>query len=390
MGDAPPFDPSRRRFLTGVAAAAAAAQGSQLAGCKPKRNGIPIGLYCSLTGAKAEFGISTRNGVMLAHEELTRAGGLLGQQVHVKVEDTRGDSSESASAVTRLIDREGCVGILGEISSSLSLAGGRVCQRKRVPMISPSSTNPSVTAVGDYVFRVCFIDPFQGGVMARFARNTLRFDRVAIFKDQASAYSIGLADAFRSAFTAIGGTVVDEQAYREGDTHFSAQLSSILGRNPQAIFVPGYYTEVALIAREARGQNFTGRFLGGDGWDSPSLPQNDDDKLVGDFFTESFAPEGASTPKARSFIAAYRAKFHVEPNGLAALGYDAALVMFDAIRRAGSAEPPRIRDAIAATRGLDGATGSITLNAQRDAVKSAVILEVRENSFRYRETVNPT
>ncbi len=280
--------------------------------------------------------------------------------------------------------------VLGEIASTLSLAGGRVCQRRRIPMVSPSSTNPAVTQVGDYIFRVCFIDPFQGEVMARFARNTLHYDRVAVFKDQASAYSVGLAEAFRASFTRLGGTVVDEQSYRSGDTHFSAQITSILGRQPQGIFLPGYYTEVALVAREARGAGFQGRFLGGDGWSGASLTQNDDNKLVGDFFSEGFAPEGATTPVAQDFVRRYVARFHSEPNGLAALGYDAALVLFDAIRRAGSAEPTRIRAALATTRNVAGATGVITLNEQRDAVKSAVILEVGPDNFRYHQTVNPT
>lgn len=377
---------TRRELLQGATAAALAGT----LGCKKKSDGITIGLYLSLTGNMADFGVSTRNGVNIALEELNAAGGLLGQQVRAVAEDTRGDSNEAASAVTRLIDREHVCGVIGEVASSLSLAGGRICQRRGIPMISPSSTNPAVTQIGDNIFRVCFLDPFQGEVMARFAKNSLHVSRVAIFKDQGSAYSTGLADAFRRSFTALGGQVVDEQAYRESDTHFSAQISSMLARQPEALFVPGYYAQLALIAREVRGAGFQGRMLGGDGWSSNTLTQNDDDKLVGDFYSEGFAPEGATTPVAQRFVQKYREKNRVEPNGLAALGYDAALVMFDAIRRANSAEPARIKAALAATRGVQGATGTITLNAQRDAVKSAVILEVRENSVRYRETVNPT
>jgi branched-chain amino acid transport system substrate-binding protein len=377
---------TRRELLQGATAAALAGS----LGCKKKSSGITVGLYLSLTGDKADFGVSTRNGVNIALEEVNAAGGLLGQQVRAVAEDTRGDSNEAASAVTRLIDREHVCGVIGEVASSLSLAGGRICQRRGIPMISPSSTNPAVTQIGDNIFRVCFLDPFQGEVMARFAKNSLHVSRVAIFKDQGSAYSTGLADAFRRSFTALGGQVVDEQSYRESDTHFSAQISSMLARQPEALFVPGYYAQLALIAREVRGAGFQGRMLGGDGWSSNTLTQNDDDKLVGDFYSEGFAPEGATTPVAQRFVQKYREKNRVEPNGLAALGYDAALVMFDAIRRANSAEPARIKAALAATRGVQGATGTITLNAQRDAVKSAVILEVRENAVRYRETVNPT
>jgi branched-chain amino acid transport system substrate-binding protein len=376
---------SRRDLLAGLAAAASVSA----LGCKSKREGITVGLYCSLTGPQADFGISTRRGVEMAFDELNRAGGVLGQRIRLAVEDTRGDASEATSAVTRLIDREGAMAIVGEIASTLSLAGGRVCQRRHIPMISPSSTNPSVTEIGDYVFRVCFIDPFQGRVMAQFAKSTLHFDRVAIFKDEAAAYSVGLAQAFREAFTSMGGTVTTEQSYRSSETHFSAQLATILGTNPQAIFVPGYYTEVALIAREARGAGFQGKLLGGDGWSGPSLTQNDDDKLVGDYYSAGFAPEGATTPVGRDFVRNFKARYSLDPNDMGALGYDASKVLFDAIRRAGSADPARVRAALASTRDFQGATGSITLDAQRNAVKSAVILEVQSNATRFHETVNP-
>lgn len=376
---------SRREILAGAAGALALG-----VGCKRQSTTeIPVGLYCSLTGANADFGISTKNGAVLAFDEVNQSGGLLGKRLRLAEADTRGESNEATSAVTQLIDREHVVAVLGEIASTLSLAGGRVCQRRRIPMISPSSTNPAVTEVGDYIFRVCFIDPFQGDVMARFARNTLGFSRVAIFKEQGSAYAVGLADAFRRAFLRLGGTIPTEQAYRSGDTHFSAQLGTILAQNPEGIFCPGYYTEAALIAREARGQGFRGRFMGGDGWSSPSLVQNDDNQLVGDFYSVGFAPDGASTEVARRFARNFEAKFHYAPNDLAALAYDATLAMSQAVTRAGAAVPERIRAELARTRNLDGATGLISLNEHRDAVKSAVILEVHENSADYRTTVNP-
>jgi len=360
-----------------------------LGSCRRRPGGIVLGLYASMTGSEAEFGQNTLRGVQLAIDEINSHGGIRGQQVRLVNEDTRGDSNEAASAVTRLIDREGVVGVLGEIASSLSLAGGRVAQRRHIPMISPSSTNETVTQIGDYVFRVCFIDPFQGAVMARFVRENLHLTRVAIFKDQGSAYSTGLADAFRRTFTNLGGQIVDEQSYRATDTHFSAQLGSILGRQPEAVFIPGYYTQVALIAQEARGLGYRGPFLGGDGWDAPALYQNDGDALVGSFLTEAFAPDHPTTARGQSFVQRYRERFHADANGLAALGYDSAMVMMDAIRRAGDTNPAHIRDAIAATRNFEGATGSISIDAQRNAVKGAVVLEVLANSFRFREAINP-
>jgi branched-chain amino acid transport system substrate-binding protein len=362
--------------------------------CKKKNSGIVIGAYLSMTGGEAEFGISTRNGIQIAIDELNARGGLLGQSLRLVVEDTRGDSTEAASAVTRLIDREGAAVIIGEVASSLSLSGGRVAQRRRVPMVSPSSTNEDVTRVGDYIFRVCFIDPFQGAVMARFARELQVsggvVQKVAIFRDEASAYSTGLARAFRETFTRLGGEIVDEQSYRKGDTHFSAQLSGMLAKGPQAVFVPGYYTEVALIAREARAAGFQGPFLGGDGWDAPALFRNDDDKLVGSFFSEGFAPDHPTTSVGQRFVTQYSQRYRAEANGLAALGYDAMVVAADAIRRANSAEGPAIRNALAATRDVEGATGRISIDAERNAVKGAVILEVRENSFRFHRAIEAT
>lgn len=360
-----------------------------VAGCKRRHEGINIGLYASMTGAQAAFGFATRTGAQLAIDEVNAHGGLLGERVHLVVEDTRGDSNEAASAVTRLIDREGSIGVLGEIASSLSLAGGRVAQRRHIPMISPSSTNATVTQVGDYIFRVCFIDPFQGAVMATYARQR-GFTRVAIFKDQGSAYSTGLAEAFRVGFTRMGGQVVDQQSYRSGDSHFSAQLGSMLGRQPDAIFIPGYYTEVALIAREARGLGFRGIFMGGDGWDAPALYANDDDALVGSMFSESFSPDHPVTAVGQAFVRQYEARYHTHANGLAALGYDAARVMADAIRRAHSLDPGRIRDAIAATHDFEGATGMTTINAQRNAVKSAVVLAVEANAIRFQQSIEPS
>ncbi len=364
------------------------------AACKKKNNGIVIGAYLSMTGGEAEFGTSTRNGLQIGIEEINGRGGLLGQQIRLVVEDTRGDSTEAASAVTRLIDREGAAVIIGEVASSLSLSGGRVAQRRRVPMVSPSSTNEDVTRVGDYIFRVCFIDPFQGAVMARFAKelqvNGAAVQKVAIFRDEASAYSTGLARAFRETFTRLGGEIVEESSYRKGDTHFSAQLSGMLAKGPQAVFVPGYYTEVALIAREARAAGFTGPFLGGDGWDAPALFRNDDNKLVGSYFSEGFAPDHPTTPVGQRFVQQFSQKYRTEANGLAALGYDALVVAADAIRRANSADGTAIRNALAATRNVEGATGRISIDNERNAVKGAVILEVREDSFRFHRAIEAT
>ncbi len=232
---------------------------------------IVIGEYGSLTGTTATFGQSTDNGIKLAFDEINAAGGLLGKKIKVLVEDDRSQPEEATTAVTKLINQSHVVAVLGEVSSSRSLAAAPICQSNKVPMVSPSSTNPRVTQVGDYIFRVCFIDPFQAPVMAKFAANTLKVKRVAILTDVRNDYSIGLQTFFRQSFKSLGGEIVAEQSYSEGDSDFRAQLTQIKSVNPEAIYVPGYYTEVATIARQARELGITVPLMGGDGWDSPKL-----------------------------------------------------------------------------------------------------------------------
>ncbi|MFO7177457.1 MAG: ABC transporter substrate-binding protein [Pseudomonadota bacterium] len=388
---------SRRVLL----AAALVAAGSGLVACKrnnasaegsatgaQKTGEIVIGHYASMTGSTAHFGQDTDKALRLAIDEANQAGGVRGQKLRVVTLDTRGDSAEAANAVTRLIDVERATAIVGEVASSLSLAGGRVAQRRKIPMVSPSSTNPKVTEIGDYVFRVCFLDPFQGKVMATFARQNLKLDRVAILRDVKNDYSIGLADAFKSAFTSQGGSVVAEQSYSQGDTDFSAQVTAIKGTSAQAIFVPGYYSEVGAIARTARRLGLEVPLLGGDGWDAPDLVKIGGEALEGSYFSNHFAPD-AATPKAQKFVADFRARYGQNPTGLGALGYDAGAVLVDAMKRATSLEPSAIRDALAKTKDFVGVTGTITIDAQRNAQKSAVVLKIENGKPRYEATIQP-
>jgi len=349
---------------------------------------IVIGHFGSLTGNTAHFGQDTDKAVRLAVDQQNAAGGLLGKKIRVVTLDDRGDSAEAANAVSRLIDVEKVVALLGEVSSSLSLAGGRVAQRRKIPMISPSSTNPKVTQVGDYIFRVCFLDPFQGKVMADFARDHLKFERVAILKDVKNDYSIGLADAFRTAFTARGGQIVSEQSFSAGDTDFSAQITTIKATNPQGIYVPGYYAEVGAIARTKQRLGLEVPLMGGDGWDAPDLFKIGGDALDGSFFSNHFAPD-AATAKAQTFVTDFKAKYGQEPTGLGALGYDAAIVLFDAIKRAGKTDPEAVRNALAETKSFEAVSGTISINKDRDAEKSAVILAIEGGKAKYRATVAP-
>ncbi len=355
---------------------------------KPESTGLVIGHYASLTGNTAHFGQDTDKAVRLAVEETNAQGGVLGKPVKVTTLDDRGDSAEAANAVSRLLDVEHANAIIGEVASSLSLAGGRVAQRRGIPMVSPSSTNPKVTEVGDFIFRVCFIDPFQGKVMALFARNTLKLERVAILKDVKNDYSIGLSDTFKASFLAAGGKIVVEQSYSAGDTDFSAQVTAVKATAAQALYVPGYYSEVGAIARTAHRLGVKVPLLGGDGWDAPELFKIGGDALEGSYFSNHFAPEGAS-PRGKQFIEAFKKKYGDEPTGLGMLGYDAAAVLFDAVKRAGTTEPKALRDALAQTKNFDGVSGVITIDKNRNAEKSAVVIRITGGKGKYETTVQP-
>ena len=349
---------------------------------------ILIGEYGSLTGTTATFGISTMNGIEMALDEVNQSGGLLGKTVRVIVEDDQGRPEEAQTVVTKLITRNRVVAILGEVASSRTLAAAPVAQQYGIPMVSPSSTNPAVTEVGDFIFRVCFIDPFQGLVMAKFAAQSLQITDVAVLRDIKNDYSVGLADVFVENFVALGGTIVADEGYSEGDTDFSAQLTSIRARRPQAIFVPGYYTEVGLIARQAKSLGIEAPLLGGDGWDSPSLIEIGGEALEGSYFSNHYSVDDPS-PAIQKFVSDYRDRHGQTPDALAGLGYDAAQILFDAIRRAGSTDPTAIRDALATTSNFAGVTGVTTLDENRNAVKPAVVLQIDGGKLAYVETINP-
>lgn len=349
---------------------------------------IVVGHFASMTGNTAHFGQDTDKAVRLAVDEANAAGGILGKKVRVVTLDDRGDSAEAASAVTRLIDVEHVHALIGEVASSLSLSGGRVAQRRKIPMISPSSTNPKVTEVGDYIFRVCFLDPFQGKVMATFARENLKLTKVAILKDVKNDYSIGLADAFKEAFTKMGGTIAAEQSYSAGDTDFSAQVTDIKSTGAQALYVPGYYSEVGAIARTAERLGLKVPLMGGDGWDAPDLLKIGGTALEGSYFSNHFALDVA-TPKAQKFVADFTKKYGQAPTGLGALGYDAAGVLLDAFKRAGKTDAAALRDAIAATKGFEGVSGTISIDAARNAQKSAVVIKITNGQLKYESTINP-
>jgi branched-chain amino acid transport system substrate-binding protein len=348
---------------------------------------IVVGEYGSKTGSQATFGLSTDEGVKLAVSERNAAGGIHGRQIKLVFLDDQGKQQEATTAVTRLIDEDHAVAIIGEVASSLSLAGGAVCQKNGIPMISPSSTNERVTKIGDMISRVCFIDSFQGYVGASFAREKLNFTRAAVLYDRTQAYSKGLGADFKKAFTKLGGTIVTEQAYSSGDNDYSAQLTSIKSADPQFIYVPGYYTEVVNIARQARQLGITCPMIGGDGWVSDEL-KNAGSALDGCFFSDHYAKED-DRPEVKTFLKNFKAAYNQDPDSMAALGYDAANLLFDAMDRAGSTNGKALAAAINSTKDFKAVTGNITIDEHRDAKKGAVIQQLKNGSYTFFARVEP-
>jgi len=358
-------------------------------GCQAHDNEIRIGEFGSLTGGTATFGTSSHEGTMLALDEINAAGGLLGKKVRVFTEDNQSKPEESVTAVLKLIKQDQVSAVIGEVASSRSLAAAPQCQANSIPMISPASTNPKVTEVGDYIFRACFIDPFQGATMAKFAVNDLHAKRIAILTDTKNDYSVGLTQFFRDTAKRLGAEIVAEESYSEGDIEFKAQLTAIKAENPDVIYVPGYYTECALIARQARELGIQATLLGGDGWDSPKTVEIGGKAVEGVYFTNHYSPED-QRPEVQKFIADYKAKYGGKtPDAMAVLGYDAMKMMADAIRRAGSTDGVKVRDALAATRDFPGVSGQISMDANRNASKAIVVLQIRDGQFHFVKSIAP-
>jgi branched-chain amino acid transport system substrate-binding protein len=353
---------------------------------------ILIGHVASLTGSEATFGDSTDKGIRLAIDEQNAAGGVKGKQLALRTYDDQGRPEEAALAATRLVVQDRVAVILGEVASTRSLAIAPIADANKIPMVTPSSTNPKVTKDGDrvrpYVFRVCFIDPFQGTVMAKFARDPLKLSRVAVLRDVGNDYSVGLADYFLSKFKELGGAIADDQSYKAGDQDFKAQLTAIKAKRPDAIYVPGYYTDVGLIARQARELGIGVPLMGGDGWDSAKLYEIGGRALDGSYFSNHYSHEDPS-PRIQEFVRRYKERFGAVPDSLAAQGYDAARVAADAMTRAKDLSGEAIRDAIATTRDYPAVTGVITMDADHNPVKAAVVLEIKNGAAHYVATVQP-
>ena len=373
-----------------------------LLGCPPKgENGaggvgggsksgdILVGEYGSLSGNQATFGQATKNGIELAVSEVNAAGGINGRKVNVLVEDDQSKQEEAANAVTKLISQNNVIAVLGEVASSASMAAAPICQSNKVPMITPSSTNENVTKRGDYIFRVCFIDNYQGPVMARFATQNLKAKRGAILTDVRNDYSTGLTSVIEPTFNSTGGHIVAKQSYSNGDSDFRPQLTTIKAANPDAIFIPGYYGDVAQIVSQARDLGITAPFIGGDGWESPKLIEIGGKAMDGCYYANHYF-QGDPAPEVRNFVDKYKQKYGVIPGALDALGYDAAHVLTYAIKRAGTTDGPKLRDAIAATKNFKGVTGLVTLGPDRNPInKKIVIIAIKNGQLTLATTIDP-
>jgi branched-chain amino acid transport system substrate-binding protein len=351
---------------------------------------IRIGEVGSMTGADATFGTSTHNGISLAFEEVNAAGGVLGRKLELITLDDQGKASEAVLATQKLMSHHQVLAVLGEVASSLSIAMAPIAQEFKTPMISPSSINSKLTQQGNYVFRVCFVDQFQSRVMADFAFKHLHARRVALLQDTKSDYSRDSAKIFSEVFRKAGGEIVVDQSYSAGDINFRSQLTAIRAAQPDLILVPGYYTEIGLIARQKQELGIKAPMLGGDGWDSPKLKEIGGAALEGSYFVSHFAQDNPS-PFIQSFVQKYKSAYKgVSPDGLAALGYDSALVLVDALKRASAQTPEGVRAAIASTKDLQGVTGKITMSPDRNAVKPAMVFQIlRDGQFKLSTTMNP-
>ncbi|MFO7743680.1 MAG: ABC transporter substrate-binding protein [Anaerolineae bacterium] len=350
---------------------------------------VVIGIYQPMTGAMAAGGEQTMQGIELAHSQKPE---VLGVPVKIPLVDNRSDKAEAATAMQRLIEQEGATAVIGSYGSSLSMAGGEVAQEAGVPAIGASPTNPLVTQGNPYYFRACFIDPFQGRVMAKYAIEELGVERVAVIQDVAQDYSVGLASFFRSAFIEMTGDasqIVAFTSFQTGDQDFTAQLTSALGEEPDAIYAPGYYGDVALLARQAREAGFEGPLMGGDALEAPELIEIGGEAVENLYFSSHYHPDAELSPASRPFVEDFEAEYGERANAFAALGYDAYMLLMDAIERAGSFDKDAIRDALAATKDYAGATGTISMDENGDAIKDAVVLTVENGEFVYLTTVSP-
>ena len=355
---------------------------------KTNDNEILLGSYSSNTGATGSFGVLQKQGIEMAVEEINAKGGINGKKINLINYDNKSENDETLAVVNRLVSQDNVLAIIGETTSGKSKIGAQIAQSNKVVMLSPSATNPDVTKVGNYIFRACFIDPFQGSVMAKFTTENLKFKKAAILRDVKSDYSVGLSDVFAAEFKKMGGDIVIDVSYQEGDIDFKSQLTSIKAKKPDVIFVPGYYNEVALLAKQLKELGMTQILLGGDGWSSPKLYEIGKEAMNGHYFSNHYTTE-SKEPKTVEFIKNYKAKHNEDPDVMAALGYDAVFLMAEAIKNTKILTRETIREELSKIKGFEGVTGKMSMDENRNAIKSAVVVKTVGADYKLITTISP-
>jgi branched-chain amino acid transport system substrate-binding protein len=349
---------------------------------------IKIGAVTCLTGALSTFGVSSIQGAKLAVEEINATGGTLGQPIQLMVEDNGSKAGETATILRKFISQDKVAAVLGALTSSATMEGAPLAQAAKIPLLTPSATNIAITKIGDYIFRSCFIDPFTGQIMAKFALDRLQAKQAIVMTDVKQDYSVGLTDAIRLYFSQNGAKILDTLSYSSGDTDFRTQLTAVRMAHPDVVFLPGYYTEAAVILLQARQLGIRCPFVGGEGWDSPTLVAVAGRAAEGNYYTDHFSAADPD-PKVQKFVQAYRAKYGALPDALAALWYDGARLLAQAVQRAGSTDSGKIRDALATTRDFEGVTGRISIDDNRNASKPGVILKIVDGKPQMVQLITP-
>ena len=361
---------------------------------KAVANEIKIGLSGEITGNSANFGISTLNGAKLAVKQINETGGVLGKQIVLIPGDNKSEPSEAANIMTKLITQDKVVAVVGNFTSSCAISASNVAEANKIPYVSNGATNPRLTVDNNgktkkYIFRACFIDPFQGTVGANFVTNTLKLKKGIIFIDNSSDYAKGLAEFFKASFIKGGGEILAEEGYLQKDQDFKTILTKVKALSFEFIYIPGYYEEVGKIVKQARELGMDMPIIGGDGWDSAKLAEIAGGVALNNtYFTNHYSPEDSS-PESKAYVAAFQKEYQMLPDGQSVLGYDAVKLVIDAIKRANSTDPEKIRDAIEATKNFSGASGVLTINETHDSTKSVVIIEMKDGKQVYKETIKP-
>jgi branched-chain amino acid transport system substrate-binding protein len=365
------------KMLKSVLAGAALFAASGMLFAAPKSNNIRVGGIAPLSGAVAVYGVECKNGIDLAIAEINAAGGINGQKIEFICEDDEGDAAKSVSAYKKLITKDKTRIIIGSLTSGCTIAITKQAQANKVLQIAPAATAVNVTDAGNYIFRACFIDPFQGRVGGKFASENLGAKKAAILYDIGNDYSVGLTDNFVSEFTKNGGTIVAKESYGAGEKDFNAIITKVKAANPDVVYLPDYYSTVALIAKQLRAQGVNTPIVGADGWDG--LTENADDSVLNGYYSNHYA-EDSDSPAVQKFVKNFEAKYGKKPNSFAALGYDSVYMLKDAILKAGtSTDIAKIREALEATD-ADYVTGHIKFDEKRNPIKSAVMVKmVKEN-----------